>query len=298
MSAIRVAHQSGTTSLPAKRMIDLLKNLSPKRHEIIRPVLEHPREYVLLTVRELAAKVHSDAATVLRIVRNMGFSTHREFQKYLHELSIAYATPLEIMQASLVGKADASALIRDSLAHYLKNLKVLSSTLDVNRVRHLVKRLYAARKIVLLGGDMAITLVTFLEYKLTILGFPPLVAVTPGRVAHVVRCVGRGDVVIAISFRRGLRQTIDGLERAKAQGAYCVGITDNYISPIARLAHESWLASIESPSFGGSYVAPMALLNALLVGCAIYRQSRTLALLKKAEVEQRTGYRWYSAGRD
>lgn len=294
MRAKSIAQPQRGSNRPAKTMAELIGNLTPKRQEIIRPVLEHPREYVLLTLRELAARIGSDAATVLRIVRNMGFSTHREFQKYLHERSIAYSTPLEIMQASLVGKRDASSLLRDSLAQDMKNLKGLSGTLDINRVRHLVKKLYSARKIVLLGGDMAITLVTFLEYKLTILGFPPLVAVTPGRVAHVIRSVGRGDVVIAISFRRGLRQTIEGLEQARARAAYCVGITDTYISPIARLAHESWIVSIESPSFGGSYVAPLALFNVLLVGCAIYRESRTLALLKVAEEEQRSGYRWYS----
>jgi DNA-binding MurR/RpiR family transcriptional regulator len=277
----------------AKSVSELIKNLTPKRQEVIRPVLEHPREYVLLTIRELAAKANSDAATILRIVRNMGFATYREFQRYLHDLSIVLATPFEIMQASLAKPGTTSAQIKGSLTCDMKNLKALSNTLDTFRIKGLAEKLYRARQIVLLGGDMAIALVVFLEYKLTILGFPPLIAVTPGRVAHLIRCANKKDVVIAISFRRGLRQTVDGLARAKARGAYCIGISDTYISPIARLADVCLLCSIESPSFGGSYVAPMALLNALLVGCANYRRSRTLALLKEAEAEQRSGYRWY-----
>jgi len=294
MGAARSNQHHGAAIPPARRMTDLLKNLSPNRQEVIRPVLEHPREYVLLTIRELAAKVHSDAATILRIVRTMGFPTYREFQWYLHELSIVLATPLQMMQASLAETGDSSSLVRESLAHDMKNLRDLSSTLDIDRLRRLAKRLYSARRIVLLGGDMVTTLVSFLEYKLTILGLPPLVATTPGRVGHMVRSVAPGDVVIGISFRRCLRQTVEGMEQAKARGAYCVAITDTYISPIARLAQECWIVSIENPSFGGSYAAPMALLNGLAVACASHRRAKVLALLKEAEAEQRHGYRWYS----
>jgi DNA-binding MurR/RpiR family transcriptional regulator len=134
--------------------------------------------------------------------------------------------------------------------------------------------------------------VNFLEYNLTILGLTTLTGVTAGQVAHTVRTVGKEDLVIAISFRRGLRQTVEGLQQARAKGAYCVGITDTFVSPIARSAQ----TSIESPSFGGSYVAPMAFLNVLVVACANHRRARTLALLKEADKEQRSAFRWYREG--
>ncbi len=118
-------------------------------------------------------------------------------------------------------------------------------------------------------------------------------AVTPGSIVHLVRTAGKNDVVIAISNRRGLRQTVEGFQQAREKGAYCVGLTDTLMSPIGRLAHEAFLASIESPSFSSSYVAPMALLNTILVACANYRRGRAIALLKEAEKEQRTGFRWY-----
>jgi len=99
--------------------------------------------------------------------------------------------------------------------------------------------------------------------------------------------------VFAISFRRGLRQTVEGLQQAKERGAYCVGITDTFLSPVARSADESILASVETPSFGASYVAPIALLNVILVACANYRRARTLKLLQEVDKEQRLGFRWY-----
>jgi len=92
-----------------------------------------------------------------------------------------------------------------------------------------------------------------------------------------------------------LRQTVEGMREAKALGAYCVGITDTFVSPVARFANESFLASVETTSFGASYSAPMALLNLILVACANYRRPRTLEVLRRAEKEQRLGFRWFEA---
>src|SRR5271155_5109893 len=91
-----------------------LDRLTTKRQEIIRPILEHPREYVLLSVRALAARPRTDPATNVRIVRGLGFGSYREFQRHLHELSLAYATSLDTMQS---GGSDGSmpSHVRDSL---------------------------------------------------------------------------------------------------------------------------------------------------------------------------------------
>lgn len=61
----------------------------------MRRVLQHPRRHVLSSVRAVAKEVNADPATLLRTVQAMGFSTYKDFQRYLHELSVISATPLE-----------------------------------------------------------------------------------------------------------------------------------------------------------------------------------------------------------
>src|SRR5689334_24449333 len=85
-------------SRPALSFGERIGQLSVKRQELIRPVQERPRDYVLLSIRDVAAKLGTDPATVLRIARSMGFPSYKEFKTYLHELSIASATSLEGMQ--------------------------------------------------------------------------------------------------------------------------------------------------------------------------------------------------------
>ena len=274
-------------------LAELIGKLSHKRQEIIRPVLESPREFVLLSVRSLASRLKSDPATIVRVVRVMGFSGYREFQRFLHDLSIAHATSLEQMRASASRDSSIPEHARESLEQESRNLQALRNSLEYKRIEALARRVYAANRILLIGGDLAATLVAYFEHQLTMLGLTVLDATTPGRTAYLSRNAGRGDLVFAISFGRGLRQTVEGLQEASSRGAYCVGITDTFVSPIARFSDECFLASVASPSFGASYVAPIALLNVILTACANYRRGRTLSLLKQAESEQRLGFRWY-----
>ena len=268
-----------------------IEHLSIKRQEIIRPILEHPREYVLLSVRALAKQLGTDPATIVRIVRGLGFASYREFQHHLHELSLAFATSLDTMQAT--PRTGMPAIIRNSLEQDVKNLQGLKNSLDAVRVVALAKRLHGARRIVILASDLASYLANYFEYQISLIGLPAYAATSGGQIAHLSRNSSKQDVVMAISFRRGLRQTVEGAQIACSRGAYCVGIADTYLSPLARVCHELFLASVESTSFGASYAAPIALLNAVLTACGQYRRSQTLALVKEIAEEQRKGFRWY-----
>jgi DNA-binding MurR/RpiR family transcriptional regulator len=277
----------------APSLAERIELLSAKRQEIIRPILEHPRDYVLLSVRAMAKRLKTDPATVVRIVRGLGFASYRDFQRHLHDLSIAFATSLDTMQSA--GRVTSMpAYVREALEQDLKNLHGLKNSLDAPRLVSLAKRFYDARRIVLLAGDLAAFLADYLEYQITLLGLPVFTATSAGRIAHLVRTVNKSDLVLAISFRRGLRQTVEGVHLARARNAYCVGIADTYVSPLARECDEVFLASVESTSFGASYAAPVALVNAILAACGQYRRPQTLAILKEIDEEQRKGFRWYT----
>src|SRR5882757_5416407 len=94
MKARRKVLRSAPVMSPSAR----LSLLSPKRQGTIRLAFERPREFVLLSVRAMAKRLGTDPATMIRIVRGMQFASYRDFQHYVHELSIAHATSLDTMQ--------------------------------------------------------------------------------------------------------------------------------------------------------------------------------------------------------
>ena len=284
--------QKSATLPHTVHLAERIDQLSTKRQEIIRPILEHPRDYVLLSVRALAKKLRTDPATIIRIVHGLGFENYKQFQRHVHELSLAYATSLDTMQQS-DASSGTNAPARDSLFRDLKNLQGLKNALDPARLNALAKKVYAARRIVILGGDLAAVLVEYLGYQLNLLGLPISVATSAGAVTHTVRSLTRQDVVVSITFRRGLRHTVEGTQQARLHGAYCVGITDTYVSPLARTCHEVFIASIDSVFFGASYSAPIALANAMLTAVGEFRRSRTMEIVRELAEEQRKGSRWY-----
>jgi len=270
-----------------------IEQLSSKRQEIIRPILEHPRDFVLLSVRDLARRLHSDPATIVRIVYGLGFASYKEFRSHLHEVSLAFATSLDTMrQIKRAGGIGTS--VHDCLFHDLKNLQGLKNAIDPPRFKSLAKRVYAARRVVILAGDLATVVAEYLGYQLNSLCLPIFVATSPGEITHTVRSVNQRDLVIAISFRRGLRQTVEGAEQARSREAYCVGIADTYLSPLARICNEVFLASTDSLSFGPSYTAPIALANAILTAVGEFRRDRTMEIVHALDEEQRKGSRWYT----
>jgi DNA-binding MurR/RpiR family transcriptional regulator len=279
------------TSIP--NLAERIEQLSIKRQEIIRPILEHPREYVLFSVRALATRLKTDPATIVRIVRGLGFPNYRAFQHHLHELSLAFATALDTMPSG-ENAGDLPSTIRDSVQQDLKNLQGLKNSLDAPRLVALAKRFHEARRVVLLAGDLSELVARYIEYQMSILGLPVFAATSAGIISHFARTMTKRDLVIAISFRRGLRQTVEGTHQSHERGAYCVGISDTYLSPLARVCDEVFLASIESTSFGTSFAAPISLANALLAACGQFRRAHTMAIVKDLAEEQRKGSRWYT----
>jgi len=282
-----------SASSPTINLQERLGRLTAKRQEILRPILEQPRGFVLLSVRDMAKRLSTDPATLVRIVRALGFANFREFQKHLHDLSIAFATSADTMQAAGSGRDRHLAHLSDSLERDLRNLQALKNTLDGARLVELAKRIYGSPRIIVLAGDLAAFLADYLEYHLILLGLPVFAATSAGRMVHLTRSLTSEDLAIAISFRRGLRQTVEGAKNAKHRGAHLVAITDTFLSPLARIADETFLAGIQTTSFGASYVAPVALLNSLLAACGQIRSPETLEIVREISEEQRHGYRWF-----
>ena len=136
-----------------------LERLSRKRQELIRPVLENPREFVLLSVRSLAKRLRVDPATAVRIVLSMGFASYRDFQHFLHEFSISQSTSLDTMQESKAKGRSLPAHVREAVDRNLQNLQRLRNGLDYERVAALAKRIHTSRRILIFGGDLAAVLV-------------------------------------------------------------------------------------------------------------------------------------------
>ena len=108
----------------------------------------------------------------------------------------------------------------------------------------------------------------------------------------------KNDLLIAISFGTGLRETIEATKRTKRQNVPTFGITDGDKTPIARYCEQYIITPTIRLSFLDSYVAPVAAINAILVACAHSQPKRALELLAQTDKEDSEGRRWYKENED
>src|SRR2546423_13833703 len=99
----------------------------------------------------------------------MGFGSYREFQHYLHELSVSQATSLDTMGTSKTKGSDLSAHGREAVEVDVRNLQKFRNALDVERIAAVAKRIHGAKRIIIIGGDPATNLVGLPHYPLFLL---------------------------------------------------------------------------------------------------------------------------------
>jgi DNA-binding MurR/RpiR family transcriptional regulator len=273
------------------------ENLNTSRTKLIRDILENAEDTYFLSSRALAKRYNVDKATIVRSVQILGYKKYAEFAADLRSHFVSRLTPYKLMKAAAREHRSVADHVEHSFEMEAHNLQALRSQLDVNQVIRLAKQLNRARRIIIVGVDFAASLSNLLAYGLCCLGYDAEAPVgSAGNLQQKVNLLGPKDLLIAISFGRCLQATVDALLRARENGVPTLGITDSEKTPIARFCDSFWIASIANPSFHGSYVAPLAAIDALFVACAHIQPQRSLALLQQKDQDSRS--RWYSAPED
>lgn len=268
--------------------------LSGSRRRLIREILDNHEQTFFLSSREMAKRYNVDAATIVRSVQALGYERFADFAADLRQHFVKHITPYTVLKAATQEKRSVSDQVQHCLERDVESLSVLRSSLEADRAVELAKRIHGARRILVVGVDLAASLAWFLAYGLTPLGFDAEAPVgSTGNLQHKIDLLTEKDLMVAISFGRCLRETVEAVERAQTRGVPTFGITDSDTTPIALHCDDYLVASTSSPSFTGSYVAPMAVLNTIIVACAHLRPKRALAMLSRTEQEYRTGTRWY-----
>lgn len=279
------------------RFAEVEPNLSTSRKRLIREILDHPEETYFLSSRALAKRYDLDPTTIVRTVQALGYKRYGEFAADLRSHFVTRITPYALMKSAVREKRSVADHIEHTLEMDVHNLNALRSKLDVKQVLEIAKRIDRAHRILVVGIDFAAALSNLLAYGLVSIGYDAESPVgSAGNLHQKILLLGPKDLLIAISFGRCLQDTVDAVIRAHDNDVPTFGLTDSEKSPIARFCDSSWITSIASPSFHGSYVAVVSAINGLLVACAQIHPQRSLAVLRRKEQELRS--RWYKPAAD
>jgi len=284
---------SGTTL--GNRLVGSRTNLSPSRQKLLRRILDESDETYFLSSRDMGRRYDVDSATIIRTIQALGYEKFADFAHDLREHFVAKITPYSAMKAAEETELTVADRVRQSLEKDLENLNELRTTIDADKVVEIANRINVSQRIVVVGVDFAATLAWSLSYGLVRLGFDADAPVgSSGVIQNRLKILTPKDLLIAISFGRGLRETIEAAKGARRRNVPSFGITNGDATPIAKYCDSYLVASISRTSFIDSYVAPIGAINAILVACAHSQSERSLEHLRQFEEEYASGARWYS----
>ncbi|MCA1562838.1 MAG: MurR/RpiR family transcriptional regulator [Acidobacteria bacterium] len=283
-----------TESSLESRLVSRERHLNKRRRRLVQIILESADQTFHLSSRALAERLRVDPATIIRTAQALGYSRFADFAADLREHFVGRISPYTVMQAHAREGRSPTDHVRQSLEEDVERVRTLRSSLQIGQVLSLARQIHRSRRLVVVGVDLAASLSWFLAYALRALGSDAEAPVgSAGSLLHGVRFLTKRDLVIAISFRKCLRETVDAVLRARARGVATFGITDGATTPLARYCDRYITVSIESSSISGSYVAPMAALNAIIAAYAHLAPKRSLAALRQTHREYTTGPRWF-----
>jgi DNA-binding MurR/RpiR family transcriptional regulator len=261
-----------------------MPTLSKSQRVIGRYICEHYDKAAYMTAAKLGALVGVSESTVVRFAIELGCDGYPELQLALRELIRTRLTAIQRVEITndRIGDADVLDNVLNSDIDKIKGTLEGISHADFNRA---VDMIISARTIYLAGARTSSSLASFLGFSLNLIFDNVIPVQTAGgnEIFEQLLHVTQGDVVIAISFPRYSKRIINAVDYAKRNGAQIIALTDSRISPIAQYASVLLTAKSDMASFVDSLVAPLSIINALIVAISRKKKNELEVIFGKLE---------------
>lgn len=262
------------------------KNFTSAQQKIAEYLTQHLDEALILKANQLAKEAGVSEATFTRFITRLGFSGFSEFKREIGNFIIQGNSTTQRLAESAETFGISDSVFLEILRGDIENIHKITNGISNELFEKAVGKLSSAKSIYLLGLRSSYALAFYLAFNLRFfLKSVTLIKPGIGDIPEQVLSAGKGDVLIALSFRRFTRDVVNIVEKIKRKKAYIIAITNSHLSPIAQLADMSLVVETEIPTYIESYTAPMSLLNALITAVALKKKKQALPALKKLETE-------------
>lgn len=252
---------------------DLLSIIEEKKHgfskgqnRIARYIAENADKAAFMTAAKLGQKAGVSESTVVRFALELGFEGYPEMRKALQEMirnRLTSVQRMEVAKTVIAGRDTLSAILNSDTDNILRT----QNAIDRAHFDAAVEALLGAKHIYILGTRASAALGMFMGFYFNLLfeNVKVLNESTSGEIFEQMLRIGEGDVFVGISYPRYSKRTVKAVRFAKERGASVLALTDAATSPIAAGADICLLARSDMVSFVDSLVAPLSLINALIV---------------------------------
>lgn len=237
-----------------------------------------------MTASRLGKTVGVSESTVVRFAVELGFDGYPEMQKSMQEMVMNRLTSVQRIEVAndRIGNQDVLTKVIQADADKLRQT---AETVSREHFRLAVNAIQSARRIYVLGVRSAAPLANFAGYYLNYM-FEDVRIITvsgAGEMFESLVNVTPEDVVLAFSFPRYSSATLKAVQYCRGLGATVIGITNSNVSPLAQNSDYVLIAKSDMVSLVDSLVAPLSVVNALLVALVSAREAEVQKSLETLE---------------
>ncbi len=227
-------------------------------------ILENYDKAAFMTASRLGLLAGVSESTVVRFASELGYDGYPSMQRALQDMIRSRLTSTQRIQAAGDMYQNVLPAVIQSDIDKLRQMLGRSNQGEFDKV---VDKIASSRHVYILGVRSSSFVAGYLHFYMHLLteNVTLIQSNAAGEMFEQMIRMGPGDVLIAISFPRYSKVTINTVKFARDRGAEIVAITDNELSPVYQLSGAALLAPCEMISFVDSMVAPLSLINALLV---------------------------------
>lgn len=247
-------------------------------------IVNHYDKAAYVTAAKLGEIVGVSESTVVRFAIELGFDGYPKLQKVLQELIKSKLTAVQRIEVSS-NRINEDNILKSVLQSDMDKIKITLEQIEHSDFNDIVESILNAKRIFILGVRSSATLASFLGFYFNLL-FDNVRLVHTTSVSEMFEQIIRaqkGDVVIGISYPRYSKRTIKAMQFAKNQGAKTIALTDSTESPVAQCADLSLFARSDMASFVDSLVAPLSIINALIVAIGMRRKNDVYNTFERLE---------------
>ena len=258
------------------------KRLSKSHRRIAEYIMAHYDKAVFMTAATLGEMVGVSESTVVRFAMALGYEGYPQLQHSLQELVRHRLTAVQRFE--MTSEIPEDQVLSTVLKADMLNIRHTVEQIDDTAFKDVVERLLYADSIYVLGLRSAAPLAQFFGYYLHFI-FDDVRVVASGTsdVFETISRIRPTDVLIGISFPRYSTRTLEAMRFAHESGAQVIGLTDGPMSPLHKEADICLSARTDMASFVDSLVAPLSVINALLVALAMKKREDLSRHFEKLE---------------
>ena len=257
---------------------------SKGQKKIANAIINEYDKTAYMTAGKLGDFVGVSESTVVRFASELGYEGYAEFQSAVQELVRAKLTPNQRIELTKQRMSDAD-IVESAMLSDINKIRATMETLDKDAFHGAIDAILDAKRCYIMGARSSDTLARLLAYNLS-LAFDNVKHIQPMSNAEIYEqlfYIGEGDVVIAFSFPRYSSKMVNAVKFAKQNGATVIVFTDSSLSPIAEYASYLLLAQSDMAAFMDSFVAPMSIINAMIISITNKREREIRQRFDKLE---------------